>query len=66
MCYSFVPEDFGALLGIMFLKVAPEQGFEKQIQVTVAGALMVNSAAINNVVAVEVLSMLLTGRVAIK
>ena len=45
------------------LKDAPEQGFAKQIQVTVAVALMVDLAAINNVVAVEVLSMLLTGRV---
>ena len=45
------------------LKDTPEKGFAAQIQVTVAVALLVDSAAINNSVAVGVLSMLLTGRV---
>ena len=45
------------------LKDTPEEGFATQIQVTVAVALLVDSAAISNGVAVGVLSMLLTGRI---
>jgi hypothetical protein len=42
------------------LKDAPEKGFSEQIQVTVAVALMVDSAAMNSGIAVRVISMLLT------
>ena len=45
------------------LKDVSEKGFAEQIQVTVAVALMVDSAAMNSGIAVRVLSLLLTGRV---
>ena len=48
---------------IQLLQGEPEDGFVEQIQVTVAAALLVNSAAINSGIAVKVLSMLLTGRI---
>ena len=48
---------------IRLLKDAPKEGFAQQIQVTVAVALLVDSAAMNSGIAVRVLSMLLTGRI---
>ena len=47
---------------IRLLKDAPEEGFAEQIQVTMAVALLVDSAAMNSGIAVRVLSMLLTDR----
>ena len=48
---------------IRLLKDAPEEGFAEQIQVTVAVALLVDSAAMGSGIAVQVLSMPLTGRI---
>ena len=48
---------------IRLLTGAPEEGSVGQIQVTVAVALLVDSAAMSSGIAVQVLSMLLTGRI---
>ena len=48
---------------IRLLKDAPKEGFAEQIQVTMAVALLVDSAAMSSGIAVRVLSMLLTGRI---
>ena len=48
---------------IRLLKDAPEEGFAEQIQVTMAVALLVDSAVMNSGIAVRVLGMLLTGRI---
>ena len=44
-------------------KDALEEGFEGQIQVTMAVALLVDSAVMNSGIAVRLLGMLLTGRI---
>jgi hypothetical protein len=46
---------------IRLLTDAPEEGFAEQIQVTVAVALLAHSAAMSSSIALQVLSMLLTG-----
>jgi hypothetical protein len=49
--------------GTLVLKDAPKEGFTYQLHVTVAIALLIDSAATSNLIAAQVLSMLLTGRV---
>ena len=60
MAWSFVSER-AIFKKTLQLKDATEDGFAAQIHVSVAVALLVDCAAINTGIAVQVLNMLLTG-----